>query len=161
MSGVGLNSIPWKKGKNTKDCSRRLCADELLHAAGKFELQGPHQGNWGRRLNVERQSTTNVGRAHVEERRPPRFFEIRAGFARSACLGTGRTDTLPAPFLLRAPSAKPQGRAVSRKRPLLTSPSEDTGADRASEMRHPCHTAALRGWRDKSGCSWRASVRSR
>jgi hypothetical protein len=33
------------------------------------------QGNWGRRLNVERQSATNVGRAHVEERRPPRLLK--------------------------------------------------------------------------------------
>ena len=97
---VGLAKIDsQKKGTKTKDCPRCLWADELPHAAGEIELPEPHQGIWGRRLNVERQSTTNVGRAHVEERRPPRFFEIRAGFARSACLGTGRTDALPAPFV--------------------------------------------------------------
>jgi hypothetical protein len=51
-------------------CAHRIDSErnEVLH--GMINLQ---RKNWGRRLNVERQSATNVGRAHVEERRPPRF----------------------------------------------------------------------------------------
>ena len=78
---------------------RRKC-----RALRNFDIQG----NWGRRLNVERQSATNVGRAHVEERRPPRLL-IRAGLARSARLGIGKNGLSSGPIFfanIRGISAK-------------------------------------------------------
>ena len=60
-----------------KEIQNKLCLAVFVNECmedSNFKIQGKAKSNWGRRLNVERQSATNVGRAHVEERRPPRLF---------------------------------------------------------------------------------------
>ena len=77
-------------------CARRIDSERNEFRHGTIKRQ---RRNWGRRLNVERQSATNVGRAHVEERRPPPLLlKIRAGFARSACFGDRRNGLSSGPI---------------------------------------------------------------